>query len=305
MPLFKSYDEMLDRARSRGKKTVAVASAEEDSVLLALKKAQDEGMADAILLGCEEEILRIARDIDYPLHKAEIVDLPEKSQVAREAVRLVSTGSADLVMKGMLHTDTLMHAVLDKEVGLRTGKIISHVFMFTIPGYHKFIFLTDGGINIAPNLSEKKAILENAITMCHALGLETPKTACIAAVEDVNEKMQATIDAACLSKMAERGQIKGAIVDGPLALDNALSQTAAREKGIRSPVAGDADILLVPSIEVGNALFKALDFFGGARAAGVAIGMAKPVVITSRADSTDTKFLSIALAVLLSEHSSG
>jgi phosphate butyryltransferase len=213
-------------------------------------------------------------------------------------VELVSSGNADMVMKGLVDTATFLRAVLDKEKGLRTGKILSHVAVFDVPALQRIIVLTDAAMNIAPDLMTKKQILENAVGIAKSIGIDTPKVAVVAAVEVVNPDMQPTLDAAVLSKMNDRGQIKGCIVDGPFAIDNALSEEAAEHKGIKSPVAGKADIILVPNIETGNVMYKTLTYTSNAKNGGILAGAAAPVILTSRSDSHESKLYSIALASL-------
>ena len=294
-----NFEDLVAHARKKGLKKVALAVAEEESALKAVKRARDEGIAEPILVGSLDKIKAIASGIGWDLSGIKIVDAPEAGQAAVETVKLVKTGQADIVMKGLLHTDVLLKAVLDKDAGLRTGKLLSHVFLLEVPAYHKLLILSDCAMNIAPSLEEKKNILQNAIDVAVCIGLEKPKVAIVAAVEEVNPKMPSTLDAAILSKMADRKQIKNAIVDGPLAFDNSISRRAAEEKGIQSPVAGDADILLLPHIEAGNILYKALNYFAGAKSAGIIMGAMAPVVLTSRADTEESKFFSIVLAVAI------
>jgi phosphotransacetylase len=220
-------------------------------------------------------------------------------EAAEKAVELVRRGEAAILMKGSLHTDELLGAVVKRETGLRTGRRLSHVFFMDVPTYHKPLIVTDAAINIAPTLAEKADICQNAIELAHALGIARPKVAILSAVENVNEKIVSTLEAASLCKMAERGQITGAILDGPLAMDNAISREAARVKGIVSEVAGDADILLVPDLVSGNILAKQLTFMANADAAGIVLGARVPIVLTSRADSVRARLTSCALAVLL------
>ncbi len=294
-----NFKDLEDRVRQNKPRKIALAVAEEESALKAVKKARDEKIAEPILVGSLEKIKAIASQIGLDLAGVRLVDAPEQAQAAAETVKLVSSGQADIVMKGLLHTDVLLKAILDKEIGLRTGKLLSHVFLMEISAYHKLLILSDCAMNIAPTLEEKKGILQNAIDVALCMGLEKPKVAILGAVEEVNPKMPATLDAAILSKMADRKQIKNAIVDGPLAFDNAISRRAAEEKGIQSPVAGDADILLLPHIEAGNILYKSMSYFSGAKAAGVIMGAKAPVVLTSRADTEESKFYSIVLATLV------
>jgi phosphotransacetylase len=230
----------------------------------------------------------------YPL-----VDAPHSEAAAAMAVALVTKGQARLLMKGSLHTDELLHAVLSPESNLRTGRRLSHVYLFDVPSYPKPLLVTDAAVNIAPGVEEKRDIIQNAIDLAHVMGIAEPKVALLSAVETVNPKITSTLDAAALCKMAERGQIRGGLLDGPLAFDNAISLVAAAEKGIVSPVAGQADILLVPDIEAGNMLAKQLSFFAGADAAGVVLGARVPIILTSRADAERTRMASCAVAVLV------
>jgi len=296
--MFNTYDEMLIEAKKFAPMTVAVAAAEEDTVLAALKDAEKEGLCKPILIGNKDEILKLAEQVGYKVDESTIVHEPDRDKASFLAVKKTSSGEADIVLKGIVPTSSLMKAVLDKSVGLRTDKLISHVFMIRLPHYHKFLSLTDGGINIAPNIDEKKAIIENCIAFYHLMGLEKPKIALLAPVETVSDKIPSSVEAAILSKMGERGQITGAILDGPLSFDNAISPEALREKGIKSAVEGDADVLFVSSIDMGNGLFKSMVYFGSGVPAAVLLGTKKPVIITSRADSAQCKLLSIALNVL-------
>jgi len=295
--MFRDYDEMLILAKKYAPLKVAVAAAEEDTVLAALKEAEGAGLCRSLLVGDREGILKLSKAVGYTPDEAAITHVTDKEKAAAAAVKMAASGEADLVLKGLVQTSSLMKAVLDKSGGLRTEKLISHLFMIRLPGYHKFLSLTDGGINIAPTLDEKKAIIQNAIDFYHLMGLEKPRIALLAPVETVSEKISCTIDAAILSKMAERGQIQGAIIDGPLAFDNAISKESLREKGIVSEVEGDADVLFVSNIDMGNGLFKGLVYFGQGVPAAVMLGTKKPVIVTSRADSAQCKFLSMALNI--------
>ena len=221
---------------------------------------------------------------------------------AEQAVALIRAGKAEVLMKGALHTDEFMHAVLDKETGLRTERRVSHVFAFDVPTYPKPLFITDAAINIYPNLEDLKSIVQNAIDLAHVLRIEEPKVAILSAIETVTPKIESTLRAAALCKMADRGQITGGVLDGPLAFDNAVSEAAAHTKGIVSPVAGKADILVVPDVEAGNMLAKQLEYLGGAEGAGIVLGTRVPVVLTSRADDAISRIASCAIAVLLAHH---
>jgi phosphotransacetylase len=251
-----------------------------------------------ILVGPAARIAEIAKKGGVDLGQTRVVDAPHSHAAAAGAVELVRRGEAELLMKGSLHTDELLGAVVARETGLRTGRRISHAFIMDVPTYHKVLLVTDAAINIAPTLEDKVDICQNAIDLAIALGVEGPKVAILAAVETVTSRMPATIDAAALCKMAERGQITGGVLEGPLAFDNAISKEAARTKGIRSEVAGDPDILLVPDLEAGNILAKQLTFLAHADSAGLVLGARVPIILTSRADSVRSRIASCAVAVL-------
>ncbi len=297
--MIKDFNELVGLARSRGTKVMAVAVAQDEEVLEAVKNATEEKLVKPILVGEGAKIKEIAKAIDFDLTDIEIIEELDEVQAARKAVSLVSSGKADLLMKGLVGTATILSQALDKEIGLRTGKVISQVTAFSVPTYHKLMFITDPAMNIAPDLNDKKRILDNALELTEALEMENPKVAAITAVEKVSKHMIATQDAAELKKMNENGEITGCILDGPLALDNAISKESARIKKIEGEVAGDADVLLMPNIESGNVLYKALTFLANAKSAGLIVGAAAPIVLTSRADSHETKFNSIALGVLM------
>ncbi|TDT52090.1 phosphate butyryltransferase [Fonticella tunisiensis] len=299
--MIKNFDEVLERVKINGIKKVAVAAAQDETVLEAIRDARKRGIADAVLVGESARIEEAAKKIDMNLKEFEIIHEPDAARASLTAVELVSTGKADMVMKGLVDTSTFLRAVLNKEKGLRTGRILSHVAVFDVPALQRIILITDAAMNIAPDLMTKKQIIENAVNVAKAIGIEMPKVAAVAAVEVVNPDMQPTLDAAALSKMNDRGQIKGCLVDGPLAIDNALSEEAARHKGIESPVAGKADIILVPNIETGNAMYKTLTYTSGAKNGGILAGAAAPVILTSRADSHESKLYSMALASLVAE----
>jgi len=296
-----SFREILDKVKNNNRKTIAVAAAQDEPVLEAIRDAKNLGLINAILVGHKDKIIKIAKSIDLDVNDLEIIHEPDNNKAALKAVELVSTGKAQMVMKGLLDTATILRAVLNKEIGLRTGRLMSHVAVFEIPGYDRLIFITDAALNMYPDLQAKIDILNNAVTVAKAVGVDIPKVAPICAVEVVNPDMPATIDASILSKMNERGQIKGCIVDGPLAVDNALSKEAANHKNIVSKVAGKADILLLPSIEAGNVMYKTLTYTTNSKSGGIIVGAAAPVVLTSRADSPESKLNAIALAALVSE----
>jgi phosphate butyryltransferase len=277
---------------------VAVAVAEDEEVLHAVEAAEKQELAQFLLFGHKERVQEILHLRQIKLQYSEIINVRDPLRACREAVFAVNKGDADIVMKGMVATSEILRAVLDREHGLRTNRILSHIAVFEVPKYDRLFFVTDAAMNIAPNLEQKEQIIQNCITLCHALGIERPKVASLAAIETVNPLMQATVDAAILSKMAQRGQIKQCEIEGPFALDNAISQEAARHKGITNEVAGKADVLLVPDIEAGNLLYKSLVYFAGARVGGMVAGGKAPVILTSRADTRESKLYSIALAAV-------
>ncbi|MDR6998667.1 phosphate butyryltransferase [Neobacillus niacini] len=293
-------DSLIDRATQLKKNTVAVAVAEDFVVMEAVMDAIKRNLANFILFGNQE---RIHRMIEAEQHKINpdkslrIVHADTNEMAAELAVKAVSNNEADVLMKGNIPTNVLLKSVLNKEYGLRTGNILSHVAVFEIPNRDRFTIVTDSGMNISPDLEQKAQIIKNAVAIAKGIGIETPKVALIAAVEVVNPAMGATVDAAALTVMNRRGQITGCIVDGPLALDNAVSVIAAEHKGIKSEVAGKADILVVPAIEVGNALYKSLVYFANAKVGAVIAGAKAPIVLTSRADSAESKLYSLALAL--------
>jgi phosphate acetyltransferase len=256
-------------------------------------------MIAPILVGPRDKITAVAKSFGFDLSGIEIVDVPHSHAAAEKAVELVRTGKAELLMKGSLHSDELLSAVAKRETGLRTGRRISHVFIMDVPTHAETLFITDAAVNIAPDLMAKRDIVQNAIDLFTALGLGTPKVAILSAVETINPDIPSTIEAAALCKMADRGQITGGELDGPLAFDNAISLEAARIKGIKSTVAGRAQILVVPDLEAGNMLAKNLTFLSGADAAGVVLGARVPIILTSRADSVRARMASCAVAMLL------
>ncbi|HEX7772014.1 MAG TPA: phosphate acetyltransferase [Pyrinomonadaceae bacterium] len=293
------YERLLARCEGLAPIPTAVAHPCEASALSGAVEAATRGLIVPLLVGPAAKIRETAVMSQIDLGNLKIVDVPHSHAAATKAVELVKEGKAEILMKGSLHTDELMSAIVSREGGLRTGRRISHVFIMDVPTYHKVLVITDAAINIAPTLEDKADILQNAIDLCIALGLEKPKVAILAAVETVTTKMPATIDAAALCKMAERGQVKGAILDGPLAFDNAISAQAAETKGIKSVVAGDPDILLAPDLEAGNILAKQLSFLANADSAGMVLGAKVPVILTSRADSVRSKVASCAVAKLV------
>jgi len=297
--MIRSFEDVIELAKKRGPKTISVAVAQDKEVLLAVKQANDLGIADAILVGDKEKIISIASEIGLDVNKFEIIDIKDMAEASRKAVELVSSKKAHIVMKGLVDTSVILKAVLDENIGLRTGKVLSHVAVFDLELYEKLLLVTDAAMNIAPNINQKKDIIENAAFVAHSIDIDLPKVAVVCAKEKVNPKMQATVDAETLEKMNADGLIKGCIVGGPFALDNAISKEAAKHKGIEHPVAGDADIILAPNIESGNVLYKALAFLANSKNAGIIVGAKAPVVLTSRADNEEAKLNSIALGVLM------
>jgi len=293
------YDHLMERCQGLSPVPTAVAHPCSDAALAATVEAANLRLIDPILVGPEKKIRNAAAAAGLNIEKLQIVDQPHSHAAAAKAVELVRRGEAELLMKGSLHTDELMAAVVARETGLRTARRISHVFIMDVPTYHKTLSVTDAAVNIFPTLEDKVDIAQNAIDLLLGLGHERPKMAILSAVETVNPKIPSTIDAAALCKMADRHQINGALLDGPLAFDNAISAEAAREKGIESDVAGDPDILLVPDLEAGNILAKQLTFLVGADAAGIVLGARVPIILTSRADSVRARLASCAVAMLL------
>jgi phosphotransacetylase len=293
------YEQLLARCSSIAPIPTAIAHPCDQSSLAGAVDAANQGLIVPFLVGPSAKIADVAAAAGIRLEGLQIVDAPNSHAAAAKAVQLIREGQAEILMKGSLHTDELMAAVVARETGLRTGRRISHVFIMDVPTYHKVLIVTDGAINIAPTLEDKVDICQNAIDLARSLGLAQPKIAILCAVETVTSKMPATIDAAALCKMAERGQIKGGILDGPLAFDNAISAQAAEIKGIRSTVAGDPDILLAPDLEAGNILAKQLSFLANADSAGMVLGARVPIILTSRADSVRSRIASCAVAVLV------
>jgi phosphate acetyltransferase len=292
------YEALLTRCRNLEPIPTAVAHPCETTALAAALEAGAKGLIIPILVGPAAKIDEVAKRAGLDVGRTRVVDASHSHAAAAKAVELVRKGEAELLMKGSLHTDELLGAVVARETGLRTGRRISHVFIMDVPTYHKVLIVTDAAINIAPTLEEKLDICQNAIDLAVSLGVERPKVAILAAVETVTSKMPATLDAGALCKMSERGQITGALLDGPLAFDNAISKEAARIKGITSQVAGDPDILLAPDLEAGNILAKQLSFLANADSAGLVLGARVPIILTSRADSVRSKIASCAVAMI-------
>ncbi|MCK4224013.1 MAG: bifunctional enoyl-CoA hydratase/phosphate acetyltransferase [candidate division Zixibacteria bacterium] len=294
-----SFDQLISIVKSKEGKKLAIASAEGEEIIEAVKRATEEEIISAVLIGDQAKIEELCKRKNLDLNQVEIVNVPDFELTARVAVETVKLGKAEMLMKGKVGTSTLLKAVLDKESGLRTGALLSHVSVIEVEAYHKLMLVTDGGMNIKPDIKQKSDILKNAVDVAKKLGIERPKVSCLAAVELVNPDMQETIDAAGLVKMAERGDIAGVIMDGPIAFDVAINLEAARTKGIVSPVAGDTDIFLVPDIASGNIFVKSLIYLANAKVGGVVAGAGAPIVLLSRSDSAATKLYSMALGAAI------
>jgi phosphate butyryltransferase len=294
--ILKSMDTFIEIAKQKQKKKIVVAAAEDEQVLIAVSEAKKEGIAEPILVGNIQKIEEIAKNINFNLEDIEIIEEIESAGASKRAVSIIREGHAQILMKGMVSTADFLRAILDKDYGLRNGELLSHIAFFETSAYHKLIAITDAAQNIAPTFEEKISIIKNSIDFYHHLGIDYPKIAILAAVENVNPKMEATIHAALLTRMNQRNQIKGCIIDGPLAFDNAVSKEACEHKGIISDVGGDPDLLVGPDIEASNVLYKSFTYFANALVAAIILGATCPIVLTSRADSERSKFLSITLA---------
>ena len=295
----KSFEELISKASQKTLKKVSVSNAQDEPVLQAVKAAKEQNIATAILVGDEAKIREIAASIDMDLTDFEIINEPDTEAAALKAVELVHNGKADILLKGLLETKTFLKSVLNKGVGLRTGKMLSHVCVFEIEGINRLLFFTDVAFNTYPTLADKVNIINNAVEVAHACGIECPKVAPLCAVETVNPKMQPTVDADNLTKMYEGGDFKGCQIYGPLSMDLAIDPEAAVHKGVTNPVAGHADILLFPNIDAGNITYKILVRTAKVKIGNVLVGTSAPVVLTSRSDDFQTKLNSIALATVI------
>ena len=296
------YQRLIDFCKTLPPTTVAVAHPCDESSLSGAMDAAKMGLIVPILVGPKDKIEATAKKFGIDLGATEIVDAEYSHASAARAVELVREGRAEALMKGSLHTDELMGAVVRRDTGLRTARRVSHCFVMDVPSYSETLIVTDAAVNIAPTLKEKVDIIQNAIDLAHDLQFDEVRVALLSAMETINTDVPSTIEAGALCKMADRGQITGGLVDGPLGFDNAISIAAARTKGIVSEVAGQADILVVPDLESGNMLAKQLIFLGGAASAGIVLGAKVPVILTSRADSRDTRIASCAIALMLAHH---
>ena len=295
----KSFEELISKANQKTLKKVSVSNAQDEPVLQAVKAAKEQNIATAILVGDEAKIREIAASIDMDLTDFEIINEPDTEAASLKAVELVHNGKADILLKGLLETKTFLKSVLNKGVGLRTGKMLSHVCVFEIEGINRLLFFTDVAFNTYPTLADKVNIINNAVEVAHACGIECPKVAPLCAVETVNPKMQPTVDADNLTKMYEGGDFKGCQIYGPLSMDLAIDPEAAVHKGVTNPVAGHADILLFPNIDAGNITYKILVRTAKVKIGNVLVGTSAPVVLTSRSDDFQTKLNSIALATVI------
>jgi len=298
--LIRNFTQLREEARRVGPRTVVIADAQDHEALLAARDAEERGIANFVLIGDAAAIEQEAAEHQVDISGMKLVQEADRRAAAYRAMEMLSSGEVHCAMKGRIFTADFLKAALDPAVRLRTGKLLTHVAVFDIPGFDRLLLLSDAGVVVAPNLEQKMHIVQNAVDVAHRLGIEVPRVAILAAAEMVNPKIPSTMDAANLSKMADRGQIYGAIVDGPLALDNAISPEAARIKGIHSQVAGQADILIAPDLEAGNALAKAIIYFARSDLAGVVVGARMPLILPSRADTHEAKMMSIVLGVLMS-----
>lgn len=297
----KEFLEMIRKAKATGPKKMTIACPYQESALLSALMAKEEGLVEPILVGDKDRIYEVAKEYDIDIDGLEIIDIKDSEAACDKSVELVAEGKADFLMKGLIDTAVILKSYLKPQFNMRTDKLLSHVAVFNPEGYSKMLFVTDASMNISPDLDQKRQIIQNAIDVARKMGIECPKVAALAAIEKVNPKMKETVEARELQIMNEQGVIKNGVVAGPLALDNAIFEKAAKIKGISHPVAGHADILMVPNIEIGNILYKAFAFCSQARHAGVIVGGKKPVVLTSRSDDEFGKFNSIAFAKYLLE----
>lgn len=300
--MIKTFKSLIEAVQKKEPKVISVAAAEDRDVLSAVNRAYKYGLIKAVLVGDTRGIKAAAREVGMDIMNFEIIDIPDKEKACLKAVELVNKGKVFLPMKGFVDTSVILKAVLDKEIGLKTGSLLSHVGVLGVKGFDRLFVVSDSAMNIAPTLSDKVEIINNAVKVANAIGNKMPKVAVLCAAEKVSPKMPATVDAEELTKMNERGEITGCLVKGPLALDNAISPEAAKHKGISHPVAGNADVLITPDIEAGNILNKSMEYFGYAEKAGIIMGAKTPIILTSRASSDESKLNSIALGVLVAQN---
>ncbi|MEK7407452.1 MAG: bifunctional enoyl-CoA hydratase/phosphate acetyltransferase [Acidobacteriota bacterium] len=297
--MFRTLDELVEAARARGPARIAVAAGQDADVIEALKRAGEIGLAEGIFVGHQEKILALAKASGLEIPADRLIHEPDEAAAARRAIALVREGSASLLMKGKISTAMLVRAVLDREAGLRTGRLLSQVIVFQAPGFDRLMVMTDAAINIAPTLEQKAEMCRNAIEVAHAIGIAKPNLAALCALEFVNQDMPATLDAAGLTMMNRRGQIAGAYVEGPVALDVPLSRFAAGRKGIESPLVENTDIFVAPDIEAANILYRAILYFAKGESGGIVVGARVPLILLSRAETPETKIRSIAIGMLV------
>jgi phosphate butyryltransferase len=297
--MFHNLNELVESARLRGPVKIAVAAGHDSDVIEALKQARAINLAEGIFVGNSEKILSLARKAEFEIPEEQLIHEPDEAAAARKAIALIREGKASLLMKGKINTATLIRAVLDKEAGLRTGRLLSQVIVFQVPRFDRLMVMTDAAINIAPTLEQKADICRNAIEVAHAIGIEKPNLAALCALEFVNPEMPATMDAASLTLMSRRGQLTGAYVEGPIALDVPLSKFAADRKAIDSPLVENTDIFVAPDIEAANILYRAILYFAQGESGGIVIGAKVPLILLSRAESPETKIRSIAIGILV------
>lgn len=300
--MIKNFKELLEAAKSQKKMKIVVAAAQDEDVIKAVSQAKEMSLAEPVLVGDERKIKEIMDKLKIQSIEYEIIDEPDLIQAARKSVEMVRNGKGDFLMKGLLQTADIMRAVLDKEIGLRTDNLISHVMVYEAPTYKKLLYTTDGGMNVAPDLEQKVQILENAIKVCKAMKMDKIYASCLAGAETVNPKIPATVDAKAIADMKDKWEAQGVVVQGPVALDLAISSEACAHKSYKVEGCGNADILLVPYYEVGNVLGKTLTYFAGAKNAGIIMGAKVPIVLVSRADSSESKLLSIALGSIIANN---
>jgi phosphate butyryltransferase len=297
--VFCNLDELVQAATSKGPTRIAVAAGHDPDVIEALKQAQELGLAEGILIGDGKKIRSMTEEIGFELSDHQLIDEPDDAKAARKAIDLIRKSEAKLLMKGKINTAALIRAVLDREAGLRTGRLLSQVIVFQVPGLDRLMVMTDAAINVAPTLAQKAEITRNAIEVAHAIGIPEPNVAILCALEFVNPDMPATMDAAGLTLMNRRGQLTGGYVEGPIALDVPLSQFAASRKGIESPLVENTDVFIAPDIEAANILYRSILYFAGGESGGIVVGAKVPLVLLSRAESPETKICSMAIGTLL------
>lgn len=295
--MIKNFQQLIEKVSNyENRKKVAVVAAHDEHTLEAVSRAKEDKLIEPILIGDKEKIIEILKRIKNNICSESIIDIEDEKKAAYKAVEMINENSADFIMKGKIQTADLLKAVVDKEKGIRTGKLMTHFAILEIPTYHKLLVITDGGMVMYPTLKEKKGIIENAVDILLALGYECPKVGVLAAVEKVNPKMPECVDAMELKKMAERGEIKNCIIEGPISYDLAMNKESAKIKGFESPVVGDVDVLVAPNIATGNILAKSLIYSGNSKMAGIIVGAKVPVILTSRGSSSEEKYLSLALS---------